>query len=1368
MHNTGLIPDVLYPNLMNLNRLLFFVLMCCAIGAHGQKNNISFNHLTVENGLSQSSVLSITQDSMGFMWFGTKDGLNKFNTQNFEIYKYHRKDKSSLTSSQNINALLTDRKGNLWVGTQKGLNLYLPKTNSFKRFQYNKDKKNSLSNNVIRCIYEDRQGNLWVGTDSGLNKLIGKDRFERYFTKNDQGKAAVHHLIKAIHQDHNNVLWVGTVQGLVSMTPENGKYRYQSYVHEAKRPESLGDNDIASILEDPKHNLWIGTHNAGLELLNPARTAFRHFRSKKGSNSISSNVIRKMMMARDGKLWVSTLNGINIIDVENHSVKVLNHHPDDPSSLNQNSIYDMMQDAAGSIWVGTYYGGVNVYHENSTPFKEYKSNTGKNALSSNVVSSVLEDKKHNLWIGTEAEGLNYYDRSSGKFNSFRHDPENPASLSSNLVKAVSIAHNGKVWVGTYEGGLDLFLPESQSFKHYKPNPGDPYALNSNRIVALLHDSQQRFWIGTRAQGIYLYNEKSDNFAPYTGPDGRHDLKVVRCFFEDSKKNIWIACSSGTYILESNSNILRRFKTRDNHALFNDINFIQEDSKGTIWLGGYESGLMRYIPALKTTRFFTKADGLPSNVVLGMLEDAAGNLWISTDNGLSRFDHKVFKTYTVRDGLPGNVFNYNSFFKDSKGEFFFGGFNGMVSFFPEQIKDNNMVPKAVFTRLKLFNKPVSINDGTELLSENISLTKAVTFSYHQNIFTVDFALLNYIKSEKNRYAYKLEGFEQDWNYVSSPSATFTNLPSGTYTLLIRGSNNDGVWTAAPARLTIHVNPPFWKTWWAYLIYLSCFLGLLFLFSRFLWIRALLKREHELYQMKLDFFTNVSHEIRTPLTLIVGPLENLINETQESPALNRKLLRVRKNAGRLTRLVNELMDFRKAESGKLRLNISPGNIVSFAKEIFLSFQHLALKHQISYQFLSTEEQIEVYFDNEQLEKVLFNLLSNAFKFTPDRGAIHLSVLKTTDGFLKINISDNGKGIPEESRDQLFTNFYQVKDPLSRNSGTGIGLALSKKIAQLHYGGLFLLEEKDIPEKGMCTCFCLKLKLGKSHFSKQELVEAFLNSENPEHYHFEADPENTWSPQPLESPEEETMTLLVVEDNPEVRDFIVQSLSAHYHILVAENGATGLELAIARIPDLIVSDVMMPVMDGLELCRTLKTDVRTSHIPVILLTARSGNIHEVNGLKTGAEAYLTKPFSINSLQLNISNLLMLQANMRRKFSQQITLQPSNILIESADEEFLDKVMAIIEKNFAEPEFSVNSLASDLGMSTPILYKKIKVLTGLTVNNFIKSVRLKRAAQLLRQNVYTVYEIAYIVGFNDPKYFSKEFVKQFGRTPSDYAFEE
>ncbi|WP_235005350.1 hybrid sensor histidine kinase/response regulator transcription factor [Pedobacter nyackensis] len=1337
--------------------------------ANAQKDKIGFKHLTVENGLSQSSVLSIAQDSMGFMWFGTKDGLNKYNTQNFEIYKREQGNNASLSSSQNINALLTDSKGNLWVGTQKGLNRYLPESNSFKRYQYDSKNKSSISNNIVRCIYEDKNGHIWIGTDSGLNKLTTNDQFIRFLPGKDPNSGIAHHLVKSIHQDHEGALWLGTIQGLTRMQLIKGKYSYKSYFHKSDDPNSLSDSDVGVVYEDPKRNLWVGTHNSGLNLLNRDNGTFRHFMVKKGDpNSISSNVIRKIKMDREGQLWISTLNGINLLNVNSFKFTALIHNPEDPTSLNHNSIYDILEDATGSIWVGSYFGGVNFYHPNATPFREYRTSLGKNGISSNVVSSIVEDRNHNLWIGTEAEGLNYYDRASGRFTSFKQDTENANSLSSNLVKAVSIAQNGEVWIGTYEGGLDVYSPVTKTFRHYKPNYSDPKALNSNRIVCLLHDSQNRLWIGTRAQGIFIYNEKENNFAPYSGSGNHHDLKFLRYFFEDSKKNIWIATNSGTYILDPVTNKIKGLRVNDNSSKFDDINVIQEDSRGIIWLGSYEGGLIRYDPKLSKIRFYNMKNGLPSNVILGILEDEQRNLWISTDNGLAKFDRKTFKTYTVEDGLPGNVFNYNSFYRDNKGEFFFGSYSGLVSFFPNQIKENKKVPKVIFTRLRLFNKTVVIGDESKLLNRNISLTKELTFSHAQNIFSLEFAVLNYIKSEKNRYAYKLEGLDKEWNYVTSPIATFYNLPSGTYKLLIKGSNNDGVWTDQLEQMTIHIKPPFWKTWWAYLCYILIASAVLFLVFRFLWIRALLRKEHEVYQMKMDFFTNVSHEIRTPLTLILGPLENLINDTKEHPGINRRLLTVKRNAGRLTRLVNELLDFRKQEAGKMQLNVSPENIVEFAKEIYLSFQYLAIRHHIDYQFVSSDEHIEVYFDPEQLEKVFYNLLSNAFKFTPENGLITLSVIRIDKGVVEITVCDNGKGIPEESRDKLFTNFYQVKDPLSRNSGTGIGLALSKKIARLHHGDLVLLPSPQNANRNVQTCFSLKLKTGHSHFKKDELIPQFVNVENPALYQVQEELLELPDLDILNNkPVEEQITLLIVEDNREIRDFIKQSLKAFYYIIEAENGEEGAALAFEKIPDIIVSDVMMPVMDGLELCRVLKTDPRTSHIPIILLTARSGNIHEVSGLKTGAEVYITKPFSIDVLLLNINNLLALQSNMRKKFSQQITLQPSNVLIESTDEEFLNKIMAIIEQNFSVDEFNVNVLAADIGMSTPILYKKIKALTGLTVNNFIKSVRLKRAAQLLQQKTYTVYEVAYMVGFSDSKYFSKEFAKQFGRTPSDYSEE-
>ncbi len=1338
-------------------------------------SKISFNHLTVENGLSQSSVLSIAQDSIGFMWFGTKDGLNKFNSQTFEVYKHDERNPGSLSSSRNINTLLTDRKGNLWIGTQNGLNLYLPESNSFRHFVNDPEDQNSISNNIIRHLFQDKQGNIWVGTENGLNKLLKNGKFQRFYSSPVKGRGIAHNLVKAIHQDHNNVLWVGTVDGLTSMTPHKGSYIFSTYFHDQASPASLADNDINTIFEDAKHRLWIGTHNFGLELLDRAMGSFRHYTAKKGQpNALLSNVIRKITMDSSGKLWISTLNGISIYDADREKFTNISHNPDDPSSLNQNSVYDILHDAAGSMWLGTYYGGVNVYHANSTPFRTYKANPGKNGISSNVISAIVEDKAGNLWIGTEAEGLNYYNRSTGSFTNFKSDGESSRSLSSNLVKAVSIDREGWVWVATYEGGLDVYRPETGTFKHYKPDRSAK-GLNSNRIVCMLHDSRGRLWLGTRSQGIFIYNQATDDFSVFMGGHESEDLRYVRCFYEDRQHNIWLATNSGTYVLPPGAEKARRFEHPDTKIRFDDVNFIREDDRGVVWLGSYESGLVRYDPVKNSIQNYTAENGLPGNNALGLLEDKRGFLWISTSNGLSRFNGKVFTNYTVEDGLPGNVFNLNSSFKDSRGEMFFGGYNGLVSFFPEQIRRNRLVPRAVFARLKLFNKPVNIGDETGLLARNISLTSEIDFSYHQNIFTVDFALLNFIKSEKNRYAYKLDGFEKDWNYVSAPSASFTNLPAGTYTLLVRGANNDGVWTAEPARLLIHVHPPFWKTWWAYTFYVVCIAGLVFLIFRYLWMRELLKREHELYQMKLDFFTNVSHEIRTPLTLILGPLENLVTETRESPALNRRLLTVKKNAGRLTRLVNELMDFRKAESGNMSLHVMPGNMVSFAREIFLSFQYLAIRHQIDYRFNCGEEVIEVYFDPVQLEKVLFNLLSNAFKFTPDHGRIVVDLIAVASGQVEIRVSDNGKGIPEESRDKIFSNFYQVRDHQSAGSGTGIGLSLAEKIARLHHGSLTLLSAEEAAKTGMQTSFVLKLKMGQRHFKASELAESYVNVENPEFYQpVEEVPESGLVYQEegladLKSGDKtaDTISILIVEDNLEVREFISSSLKQNYHILEAENGREGVDIAMERIPDIIVSDVMMPVMDGLELCRILKTDTRTSHIPIILLTARSGNIHEVNGLKTGAEAYLTKPFSINSLQLHIYNMLTLQANMRRKFSQQITLQPTNILIESADEEFLGKIMALIENNFGEEEFNVNTLASEVGMSTPVLYKKIKALTGLTVNNFIKSVRLKRAAQLLQQGHHTVYEVAYMVGFSDSKYFSREFSKQFGKTPSAYELD-
>lgn len=1336
-------------NLISLRFISIFLIgIGCFFTSFAQTNQLKFERFTVERGLSQSSVFSIAQDSLGFIWFGTKDGLNRYDSREFKVFKHKATDTTSISSSVNINVLLTDSKGNLWAGTQEGLNRYVPETNSFIRYLNVPGDKNSLSNNTIRSLYEDKQGNLWVGTENGLNRLIAGKRFERFFCKGSSGSGVIHPTIKAIYRDSKNLLWVGTSNGLASMDFKNGSCKIKAYFHQEIDSQSIAANDITSITEDLNHNLWIGTHFNGLDFFDRGNAKFYHFKNDlDNKNSLSSNSVRKIMVSKDGKLWIATLNGVSILDPVTRQFNSQKHDPENPNTISQNSIYDIFEDKAGSVWVGTYYGGVNVYHPNALNFTVYKYYSYKNSLSSNIISALIEDKQRNLWIGTEAEGLNYYNRKTGTFTHFN----STSGLSANLIKSLAIDKNGNVWIAAYEGGLDLYRPQSNTFKNYSLATDNANPLFAKRIVYLLYDNQLRLWIGTKGSGLYQYNEQTDGFNSLSVAKSNYHLsaKNINYIFQDQQQHIWVASSDGIFLLKNGSAVFSKVKS------WGTVNCIQQDRKGLIWFGSATEGLLSYHPVTKKVIRYNEDQGLPSSNVTSIVEDSEGYIWIGTDKGLAKLDKGIFKIYTTKDGLPGNVFNYHSFLKDSNGELFFGGYNGLVSFKPEEIIENQEVPKIAFTRLKLFNKDVEINDETKLLSKSLLKTDKISFSYDQNTFTIDFTALNFVKSRKNRFSYKLEGIDEKWTDLDNPSVTFNNLPSGTYTLLVKGANNDGVWNPIPQKITIQINPPFWKTWWAYLFYLLVLAALLFAAVRFLLLRALLRRENDIHQQKLAFFTNVSHEIRTPLTLIMAPLEQLIHDNFEDRNLNRKLLDVNKNVKRLYRLVNELMDFRKVELGKLKLSVTVENMVDYLKEIHLSFQDMAIKRHITFIFNSATNHIPVYFDKDQLEKVIFNLLSNAFKFVDDNGTISLKIERVNDQVL-IKVVNTGVGISKESIPKLFTEFYQAGNSKYRNVGTGIGLALAKKIANLHHGDLYLdLKEPD-------TCFCLVLKTGAAHFKAGELMGT-NDPENVREYIFQTEVDRlidvAQTKQNMDGP-----MILIAEDNHDLRKFIVQTLGRNYAVIEAENGEEAFKMATENLPDVIICDIMMPVMDGLELCRQAKIDKRTSHIPVVLLTARSGDIHELEGLKTGADIYLTKPFSLRKLELIIQNLITAQENRRKVFSQQLTLQPTNIVIESSQQEFLTKILALIEENISNTDYNVNQFAAEVGMSTPIFYKKVKALTGLTVNNFIKSIKLKRAVQLLQQKTYNVSEVAYMVGFTDPKYFSKEFNKQYGTTPSKF----
>ena len=1345
----------------NMKYLLTFTLVFFILVSNAQ-NKYAFKHLNVENGLSQSSVLSIAQDARGFIWFGTRFGLNKYDSQSFKVYNHDNSNEKSLSSPAYLSSLLALRDGTLLVGTQQGLNKYNEGDDNFDRYVHHNKDPNSISSSNISCIYQDKNGRVWIGTTSGLNLLNinGKYKFKRFLYGQKQRQQ-----IYAITEDHNGTLWLSTTYGLMNMSFREGKIHFRYFKDFSEELNKATDNHITTMVEDRENNLWIGTKQTGVSKLNLSTEAITTYRySSLNKEGISSNNVRKIMMDQEGQLWIGTLHGINIYNPATKNFSSLHNIPEDPSSLSQNSVYDIYQDRQGIIWVGTYYGAINMIYPNYTPFKVYRSTTATNGLSSNVVSTIMEDQHQNLWIGTEGEGLNYYDRKNNTFTRYKNNPNDPKSLSANLVKSVIRDKKNRVWIGTHYGGLNLFQPETKTFIRYTSRKNDTSSISSDEITTVFEDSYGRFWVGTNG-GLNRFNSTTGKFIR-NRVNGLN--KAIRYIFEDDKQNLWVATDSGLYQLKKGSQQFVSRAAADPEILkYNEITCLTGDKGGCLLLGTMRNGLFKLNPDRHSYTRITTFDGLPSNTIMGILEDDFNNLWITTDKGLCKYNprQKTFKTYNVKDGLPGNEFNYKSFLKDSKGAFFFGGLSGMVSFFPNEIKENKNTPPVIFTGLKLFNKPIALNTDDGLLKQNISTIKSITFESDQNVFSIDFTLLNFIKSDKNRFAYKLDGFEKNWNYVDIPSASYTNLSPGNYTLMVKGSNNDGLWTKETSTLAIQILPPFYKTWWAYLFYFCAFAAISIVFIRYLLIKAVLKKEKEINEHKLEFFTNISHEIRTPLTLIVGPLDKLIENAKDDPALNRDLQPIKNNADRLMNLVTELLDFRKAESGKMALHLSPGDVVKFCREIFLAFQNMAISKNIDYQFETEQAEIELYFDKVQMEKVMFNLLSNAFKFTPVNGKISLKI-DTEKQLVNIKICDNGKGIPLENQAGLFTNFYQAN--ATTTIGTGLGLSFSKSIVELHHGQISF---ESIPKNDKAfgnTTFTVSLKIGKAHFNPSDFIPDYVYYDDALNYNLSATQvtgqikQDDALPDDLEKKRKNS--ILLVEDNEDVRAFIKQALSPSYQIYERENGATGLDCALNLIPDLIISDVMMPIMDGLELCRKLKTDERTSHIPVVLLTARSAYVHQVNGFENGADAYIMKPFNLKILELNIQNLLNARETIKQKFAQVIMLEPKNMVINTTEQNFLNKIIQVIEDRIADPDFDVPTLSSEIGMSQPVLYKKIRALTDLSVNDFIKSLRIKRAAQLLKQNSGNIAEIAYAVGFNDRKYFSSEFKKHFGKTPSEF----
>ena len=1324
-----------------------------------QAQPFEFQRLSERERFLQGAVLSIEQDTIGFIWLGTRLGLYRYDGYSLKEFRHTQKDTQTISDNYVVTMHL-DREGSLWAGTRNGLNLLDAATGRFSRFLMQQGGIGKDLNR-INFIYHDTKGKLWIGTDGGLFSRPKKElTVGNHLNRGDRNQYLKGDSVRSIVEDREGNLFVGTNEGVAKLPKGASLNRFNAF---AGTPQLANGRPapITSLALDEMGRLWAGTAASGLYLLNPTTQIFEPFRPAAGSPGIIHPSIRKIVCDRQGRLWVGTQEGLSVIDPLQMNCTNYQHNPQNVNSLSQNSIYDIKVDAAGSIWIGTYFGGANMVYAFSTPFRSVQNNGRVGDLSNNVVSSFAEDHNQNLWIATEGGGINFWNRKTDRFTVMKNQHGNVASLSSNLVKNIFLDTDRNLWIGTHGGGLNLLNTVAGTITRMVPAPDSKF--KAVDVTCVWKDSYNRIWVGTELTGLLIFDPATKQYRNYLSSENLgFGLKgqYVKMIYEDRHRNLFAATEMGLFKLESGKEVFEEILTK-NIGVSEEImvNCISEDGKGNLWIGTFSNGV--YVLNAKQgtlKKNYREADGLAGNTAYGVVLDNLGYVWISTENGLSRLDPEfgTFINFRTPDGLPGNSFNNLAFFKDSKGTIFFGGFQGFTYFTPESIQVNDKLAKTIITGLQVGGTEVVPGDSSGILKEELWANPTLTLNHRQNIFTVRFANLNYIKSAKNRYTWMLQGMDNQWHYSLQPFATFTNLKPGTYTLLVKGSNNDGQWNEEPARLTIRILPPPWATWWAYFIYLLVVGSVAFFVARFLWLRGRFRRETAMQQFKLDFFTSLSHEIRTHLSLIIGPVERLLLSRHNDTELNSHLGHIKKNAGRLLSLVGEMMELRRAETNHVTLYKTEENLVVFLKEIFTSIESAAEGKHISMQFNCNEHSIPLAFDRIQMEKVFFNLLTNALKFTREGGEIGMRITQTGSHVI-IAVEDNGMGIPPEHIDKVFKSYYQVHNGQTSHMGYGIGLALAKALVNLHNG---TLEVESTPAQ--------KGKDGHTRF----LVTL------PKNLNPDAIPAKISAPTaPIEAVTTEAPLtpnqtnrkphILLIEDNEDLRHFLVESFQSRYLISEAGSGEDGLSFAIEQLPDLVVCDIMLPGMDGLMVCRKLKQGEHTSHIPVILLTAKASPEQQVTGMHSGADAYITKPFSLQLLELQINNLLASRTAMRQRYVHQVTLEPRQIEITNADEAFLNRLIEIIENHMDNPDFGVHMLRSQMAMSLTVLYKKLQALTGMSVNEFIKSIRLKKAAMLLKQTDYNISEISYRVGFNDRKYFSREFKKQFGKTPSEYATE-
>jgi signal transduction histidine kinase/ligand-binding sensor domain-containing protein/DNA-binding response OmpR family regulator len=1359
----------LFALLFSKNSLLFIFIYFISQQALFAAGSPTITYLGIDKGLSNNSVRSIYQDHQGFMWFGSFDGLNRYDGYDFKIYRKQLSDSNSLPHNY-ITAIGEDAKNNLWVGTGQGVSIFNRHTSKFSYGQFvptGESQKLNITFNV-NVIKKDATGNLYLATNDGGLLIVPSGStvaYQAICSKDVRGNCF--NDIQSLIIDKQQRIWVFVRDlglGIYNKATKTIQVVNATLKH-------------ANCMEiDNQDNIWISTGN-GLFLYNINQKQLQPFTQK-----LTSNVISSLKFDHENTMWIGTEGGgINIYSAATNSMHYI-AASETKNGLQGVDMVTIYEDKELRKWVGTLKGGINIIEPQKNAFETITHDGfNENSLVNNFVSAFYEDKQHHIFIGTDMGGFSIWNRNSNSFTNYSHNAADNQSLSNNSVPSFVEDNNANIWVATFGGGINKFNKNTGKFEHYKCITTSGF---EQKYVWLVYiDKAGYLWATTYNNGmLFLFNSSTNTFEPFSQ---QHVDIYTLC--DDALGNFWAGTSHGLARLN------KQTKTFEYFDVDKPVRSIFEDSKGRLWVGTEGMGIVLFNKQqLKTVKRFTDSDGLCNNSVLNILEDSNGYLWLSTFHGLARFDanRQSFKNYYNEDGLQSNQFAYNAAYRFSSGEMAFGGIKGFNIFNPTKLAVRTYQPPVLITNLRINNIPIAFDSKYIIALKNDTI-QALEIPFTEAALSFDFAALEFSAPNKILYAYYLEGWDKSWNSSSSVrTANYTRLSEGHYTLHIKATNAEGIWNTKEVILKITVLPPWYRSWWMYLFYFSL-LGLaIFVYQRYRVNKAKLEfeitlsklqaakerterenerliiaKEKEINDKRLTFFTNISHEFRTPLTLIINPLKDILQKQVKNAKEDvGELNIVYRNARRLLSLVDQLLLFRKTDTDSDALKVSKLNLYALCNDVFLAFVQQTRLNKIDYVFSCDKQDIEIYADREKLEIILYNLISNAIKYTPVGGKIVVSIIENDDT-VEVLVADTGFGIPKEIGDKLFERFYQVNHKeLPTKTGFGIGLFLVKHFVDGHKG-----EVSYTSKQGSGTTFFVKLLKGKAHFSNEIINDnitettAIINElvvpqEDDEVKLLDKKAE-------LEALVSEKSSLLLVDDNLQMLSYLSQIFKDVYTIYKAENAEEGIKLAYQYLPDIIISDVNMPGISGIDFCKNIKTNDKVSHIPIILLTGESSPEMKLQGIEGGADDYITKPFDKDLLVAKVASLLKNRTNLQHYFYNEITLQENPLKISEEYKIFLDRCIAVVEKYLDDEDFNVKTFASELNISHSSLYKKVKSISGQSVNAFIRFIRLRKAAELFINTNMNVNEVALEVGFLNPKYFREQFAKLFGMNPSNYV---